>query len=200
MLSLRLVVLCAVASASLIAAPAAKTGVWAEYAGGTIKDIPSSAYGTLNFDDAKKLTFNYDLSDSYNLPYARITDCQVAQTPGHKMMHVSIPKFMTGGKRDTLSITFRDDSGVPQMLTFTMSPQNASLAQSMLSMRVTKPDPAQAAAAKSASPDTDGAWADKVWKTSRNQATWPTVEADKQQPAQQQPPQQQAQPQPQQKQ
>ena len=179
--SLRLVILCALASASLMAGSAGKTGIWAEFAGGTIKDIPSSAYGTLDFDDALQLRFQYDKSESYGVPYARITDCQIAKTPGHRVLHVSVPKFMTGGKRETLSITYRDDSGAPQMLTFTMSPDHASLAQSMLSMRVAKPDPAQAAAAKTApAPAADGAWSDKVWKTARNQASWPTTEPDKQ--------------------
>ena len=184
--SLRLVVLCAVLAIGLIAGSKGKTGIWAEYAGGTVDAIPTNTVGTLEFDDAQQLKFQYDKSSSYTVPYAWITNTEVARTPGHKLMRFSVPKFMTGGKRETLSITFRGDKGGPQMLTFTLSPEHASMAQSMLAMRVTKPDPAQAAAAKNAPPATDGSWADKVWKTTRNQASWASSEPDKPQQQQQQ--------------
>jgi hypothetical protein len=139
-----------------------------EYVGGTAKSIPMNATGSLNVD-TKELRFVYG-QGVYKLPYDQITGTEISRgEKRHVLKKIPVPSLFPGRKKETLSISYKDASGVTGTLNFELSARQASAAQDAIEEQ--KAAPAAAAAAGQAPTEW---WGDRYWKTTRNKATWET--------------------------
>ena len=165
----RLTLLSAVAVLTLPAVRvcAATTSLDAQYIGGTAKAIPANTFGTLSLEDAKELQFHYGTS-VYRVSYEQITgsDIQAGETR-HLFGRIPVPNFVPIKKRQTISISFRDNNGGTGTLNFEVASSAAWSAQTVLNARMQK-----LSLASDASSTDDNWWGDKWWKTNRNQDTW----------------------------
>ena len=135
----------------------------AEYVGGTVKSIPVNSAGSLNFDDAKEIRFNYSGS-VYSLPYEQITNTELEKAEGRRVLgKIPVPSLIH--RKQVLSISYKDAAGASGTLNFELSANVAPVAQQTVE---TKKNAPQAAAVD---PDANP-FVDRYWKTKRNQAQW----------------------------
>ncbi|HUA20036.1 MAG TPA: hypothetical protein VMB25_14910 [Bryobacteraceae bacterium] len=146
----------------------------AEYVGGTVKSIPVNSTGTLSFDDAKELRFNYSGS-VYSVPYGNIANIEIdkAETR-HLFGRIPMPALLH--PKEVLSITYKDASGAVGAVNFEVSSFYAQALQANIQDRIDAPK-------KAAAPD-DDPFVDRYWRTTRNQAHWDAKEAQNAQNAQ----------------
>lgn len=146
------------------------------YIEGTVKAIPANSTGTLNFDDAKELRFNYG-SSVYALPYEQITSTDITRPELHHILRkIPVPSFSRDPK-ETLTIAYKDAAGTTGTLTFELTSSQASRTRDNIAMK-------QAQIAAKAEAHSNDWWGDKFWKTNRNKASWETQNAQTAQPSQ----------------
>jgi hypothetical protein len=122
------------------ALPASVPNPHAVYVSGTAA-IPNGAEGSLNLGHPTELRFNYD-SESFELPYERITSMELADKPGVKA-HLAaavgwVPKV---GKTQEkmLTIAFKDENGVGEVAVFEIAKLDYQTLASVLKARTGKP-------------------------------------------------------------
>ena len=134
----------------------------AAYVGGTVKSIPVNSAGSLNFDNAKELRFNYSGS-IYSLPYEQITTTEITKAEDRRVLgKIPIPALIH--RKQVLSINYKDAAGAAGTLNFEIAANDASATQATIEAKKVEP---QVAVDPNADP-----FVDRYWKTKRNQAQW----------------------------
>jgi len=136
-----------------------------QFIGGSSKAIPVNSTGTFAFGDAKELQFNYGQS-VYKLPYSQITGTDVIHgETRHFLKKIPVPS-MPGHRKETLSVSYKDPSGLTGTLNFELTENQANWAREAIAAKTAKP------ASQAASNQTQDWWGDRYWKTNRNKAAW----------------------------
>jgi len=135
----------------------------AEYVGGTVKSIPVNSAGSLNFDNAKEIRFNYSGS-VYSLPYDQITNTEINKAESRRVLgKIPVPALIH--RKQVLSISYKDAAGASGTLNFELAANEAPVAQQTIETKKAGPQTA-------ASQNSNDWWGDKYWKTNRNQGQW----------------------------
>jgi hypothetical protein len=137
-----------------------------EYVGGTVQSIPANAVGSLNFDDARDLQFNYSGS-VYKLPYEQITSTDVTRTELRRVHRIPVPALLPNHWKNTLTISYKDSAGTTGTVKFVKPMVDASEARQRIADKKAPPGETSAT-----TQDNNLWWGDKYWKTNRNKPTW----------------------------
>ena len=137
-----------------------------EYVGGTVKSIPANSIGSFDFNNGKRMRFNYGGIAVYQLEYDQITGTDISKAEGHHILHkIPVPVFNPNKRKETLSVHFKDEAGVAGTLNFELAAEEADHVCHMID--IMKAGPQNVLSSQSSD-----WWGDKYWKTNRNKDAW----------------------------
>ncbi len=145
---------------------AAPNNAQVEYASGTVKALPAKTQGTLDVDDSKEFRFHYK-DTVYAVPYDRIDSAAKGRPTSIAGKLKGVPGVFSRHKSEYLTVSFRDDNGASQVMTFALSRQTLDQALPALQSKTGAGVQRQ-----------DEWWGDKYWKTDRNLDRWKNGKAE----------------------
>jgi|SRR5947209_7471515 len=149
----------------------------AEYLGGTVKSIPVNTVGTLDLSDSRSLLFRYGRA-VYKLAFEDIKSFEISHSNSVRRVlgHVPVPHSPWRKQDAIVNLSFRSEEMPTGTLSFKIASNDLTTTEWTLKSRIEDPNHNSLVADRAKLPESW--WGDRYWRTTRNSAGWPSIDAE----------------------